>query len=171
MAQPLIDDAYPPTEVNSARDDPERMIAMMRAAPNVDRHAPMEQIAGDGSEDTQDVLRIEPSNKDARKAFDGVARSAKRGSLDPLHIQYLHITGKKSLLAYEPENVRGSGGETTDEDPSQSSVYTGHYRVNFALPSISKGPTWVCISSSFCWITIPVISPKSFLYLAVPVLI
>ncbi|KAL8756637.1 MAG: hypothetical protein Q9199_002791 [Rusavskia elegans] len=141
MVQSSTDDVCPPTQVNSARDDPERMYATIKAAPNMDPCRTSEQTASD-AEDMHDVFRIVPLNKEAREAFNGVAHSAKNGSLNPLHTQYLRITGKRSL-GYDSEDVRGSGGETTDEDPKSTLVHVGYYRVNLALPSISKGPTWV----------------------------
>ncbi|KAL8956459.1 MAG: hypothetical protein Q9193_006030 [Seirophora villosa] len=91
------------------------------------------------SDEMQDVFRIIPLNKEARRSFDGVAQSAIDGSLDPLHAQYLHITGK-GPLGYDSEGVdaRKSNGETTDDDPGEppTMVHAGYYRVHFALPSV-----------------------------------
>ncbi|KAL8801118.1 MAG: hypothetical protein Q9182_004670 [Xanthomendoza sp. 2 TL-2023] len=108
---------------------------------NVDAPLTSEQTESD-AEGMLDILRIVPLNTEALKAFDGVAKRSKNGKLDPLHDQYLHITGERSL-GYDKENVRGSSGETTDEDPEPTMGLGGYYRVSFALPSVSKGPKWV----------------------------
>lgn len=95
----------------------------------------------------QDILWIVPPNTEARRAFHIVAQSAKRGSLDPLRAQYVCITGERPL-GYETANTGGNdSGETEDEISSRppTMIIAGHYRVNFALPAVRTGPTWVYI--------------------------
>ncbi|KAI4280948.1 MAG: hypothetical protein L6R38_004051 [Xanthoria sp. 2 TBL-2021] len=92
----------------------------------------------------QNVFRIIPLNTEARRAFDSVALSVKKGSLDPLHAQYVCITGSQPLQ-YRAEGTANDSGETEDEAPSSppTMVIAGYYRFNFALPAVSKGPTWI----------------------------
>ena len=160
MVSSPIEESCPSTEVNSARDSPERMYAKIKAARTHDfdpRHPPEKLAAVDHSDGTQDILRIVPLNSDARKAFDGVAEAALDGSLHPLHTQYICITGKCSL-GPDSKKVKRAVGESSDEESSEPSTmgHAGYYRVNFALPSISKGPIWVRLPGTItCTITCP----------------
>ncbi|KAL8727250.1 MAG: hypothetical protein Q9166_006169 [cf. Caloplaca sp. 2 TL-2023] len=155
MTHPSTEDFCPPIEVDSARDDSERLHTKLKAARahNPVPHDTSELATSDGSsrqdppqpsEEVQDILRIIPLNTEARRAFHSVAQSAKEGSLDPLHAQYLCITGKRPL-GYHSDDARNDSGETTDEAPSEPPVmvHAGYYRVHFALPAVSKGPTWI----------------------------
>ena len=156
MARPSSQDVCPPTEVDSARDDPERLYSKFEAIsddvvkPKTSDEAFREDLS-QPFEKLQDILRIIPLNTEAYRAFDSVAQSAKGGSLDPLHAQYLHIIGKRTL-GPGLEDAGKDSGETTDEAPYDPPVivYTGYYRIRFALPAISKGPTWVYINQFLC---------------------
>ena len=94
----------------------------------------------------QDILIIIPTNIEARRAFYTVAQSAKRGDLDPLHAQYVCITGDRPIIGYETRDVES--GKTEDKIPSSppTIILTCYYRVNFVLPAVRTGPTWVYIS-------------------------
>lgn len=144
MSHPASEGPCPPTKVDSAIDDTQRLIAKIEAAR---AKADIPQYA----DKVQDILGIIPLNTEARRAFHTVAQSAKWGSLDPLHAQYVCITGERPL-GYETANTRGyDSGETEDETPSRppTMIIAGHYRVNFALPAVRTGPTWVYISTIF----------------------
>ncbi|KAL8793981.1 MAG: hypothetical protein Q9182_007640 [Xanthomendoza sp. 2 TL-2023] len=107
----------------------------------MDSRLTSEQTESD-AEGIQNILRIVPLNPPAQKAFDSVAKCVENRTLDPLHAQYLRITGT-CQIGYQAENVRDGGGETTDEDVQPTTGLAGYYRVAFGLPSISKGPKWV----------------------------
>ena len=144
MSHLTSEGSCPPTEVDSAIDDTKRLTAKIEAAR---AKADIPRYAGK----VQDILRIIPLNTEARRTFHTVAQSAKRGSLDPLHAQYVCITGERPL-GYETANTGGNdSGETEDEPPSRppTMIVAGHYRVNFALPAVRTGPTWVYISTIF----------------------
>lgn len=133
----------PPTEVIPPRQDP-------FPSPNpgsLTASSPPRPASTTASPEVQDVLRMIPLNTEARRAFHTVALSAEKGSLDPLHTRYLHVTGKRPL-GHQSEATNDSG-ETTDDVASDppTMVYDGHYRVHFALPAIFKGPKWVYIRS------------------------
>ena len=142
MSHLASEGSCPPTEVDSAIYDTQRLTAKMEAAR---AEADTFQYAIK----VQDILRIIPLNTEARGAFHTVAQSAKRGSLDPLHAQYVCISGERPL-GYETANTGDNdSGETEDETPSRppTMIIAGHYRVNFALPAVRTGPTWVYIST------------------------
>lgn len=132
----------PPTEADSAIDDTQRLMAKMETA----RAKAVAPQYFDSGSTVQDIVMIIPTNTEARRAFHTVAQSAKRGDLDPLHAQYVCITGDRPIIGYETRDVES--GETEDETPSSppTMILTGHYRVNFALPAVRTGPTWVYIS-------------------------
>ena len=144
MSHLTSEGSCPPTEVDSAVDDTQRLIAKMEAAR---AKAGNPQYA----DKVQDILRIIPLNTEARRAFHTVAQSAKRGSLDPLHAQYVCITGERPLGCKTANTGGNDSGETEDETPSRppTMIIAGHYRVNFALPAVRTGPTWVYISTIF----------------------
>ncbi|KAL8945014.1 MAG: hypothetical protein Q9211_000386 [Gyalolechia sp. 1 TL-2023] len=155
MTQPPTEGSCPPTLVDSARDDPERLYAKVEAARAGNpvlydaselgtSDVPAGQDLPQPSEEVQDILRMIPLNTEAHRAFNSVAQSAKVGSLDLLHAQYLRVTGKRPLRPHLEDAGNGSG-ETTDEAPNDppTMVHAGYYRVHFALPAVSKGPTWV----------------------------
>ncbi|KAL9029212.1 MAG: hypothetical protein Q9196_002521 [Gyalolechia fulgens] len=148
-------DFCPPTQVDSARDDSERLRAKIKAglahepvpyatSELATSEDPSRQNPPQPSDEIQDVLRMIPLNTEALRAFHTVAQSAEEGSLDPLHAQYLRITGK-CPLGYHSEDAGNDSGETTDEALSEplTMVHGGYYRVHFALSALSKRPTWV----------------------------
>ncbi|KAL8795423.1 MAG: hypothetical protein Q9182_007537 [Xanthomendoza sp. 2 TL-2023] len=137
MAQSLNEYICPPTQVIPRKEDPKRP----KARPNLDFRYTSEQSEMD-AEGVQTILRIVPDNIEARKAFNTVAQCLEKGTLNPLHAHYLCIIGTCSL-GYELEDVRRSGGETSDEDVQPTMGLEGYYRLAFGLPSITKGPKWV----------------------------
>ncbi|KAL8833376.1 MAG: hypothetical protein Q9176_008004 [Flavoplaca citrina] len=133
MSQPESEESCASTEVNSATS---RL------------HAELQAAGAHGtaiSEKVQDILTVIPLNTEARRAFDTVAQSAKKGSLDALHAQYVCITGEQSL-EHEAVDAGNETGETSEDETSThrpTIILTGYYRLQFGLAAVSKTPTWV----------------------------
>lgn len=101
---------------------------------------------------SQDILRIIPSNREAKNAFDELIQMEKEGKLHEIHSQYLYATGTRLVDKSEVKTSRESD-ETTDESLSDNQyrqnkqqVHEGYFRLHFGLPMVSKGLKWVSMS-------------------------
>ncbi|KAL8837767.1 MAG: hypothetical protein Q9170_002385 [Blastenia crenularia] len=154
MASQLDHDQFPPTEVDSAWNDVDRLNAKHEAfkAPKsseavpdagIERESPEAPIIND------DILRLIPLNTEARRAFDSVVLLEKAGKLDEIHAQHIQVTGT-GPLSCTSDDALTDGEMTTEEAPSdigglpiQRTVHNGYFRVRFDLPAVSQRPVWV----------------------------
>ena len=139
------EDSCPLTQIDSAIDSPQRLYAKFEAARARLAHLPEEVALPPPDPDTtQGILTIIPQNTEARRAFNTVAQALKQGTLDPLHAQYVCITGTRPL-GYHATHARNASGESEEDAPATppTIILTGHYRLKFSLAAVLKAPTWV----------------------------
>lgn len=152
MAYHLGHEQPAPANVNSARDDDDRLYAKYEA-PKAITHRQNEQESPDVITIHDDILRLIPLNIQARRAFDSVVRLDKDGRLNRTHAQYIQITGTGPLsriLAQAAKESDVTTDEVESDDQSLSSqrtVHEGYFRVRFDLSAVSERPVWVCAMS------------------------
>ncbi|KAL8731006.1 MAG: hypothetical protein Q9166_003657 [cf. Caloplaca sp. 2 TL-2023] len=116
MVDKPSEDLCPPTEVDSARDDPERLYTKLQAALANEQDS-VTQTSDAVIIPSQDILSLIPLNTEARRAFSAVAKLAKEGVLDQLHSQFVQITGK-GPLNHHSEKAPTSHSEPRTKPPA-----------------------------------------------------
>ncbi|KAL8781356.1 MAG: hypothetical protein Q9213_006045 [Squamulea squamosa] len=98
-----------------------------------------------------DILKLTPSNTEAKDAFSHLAQlqNSTPPKLHEDHSQYIQVTSCRAKND-EDRAIARPDDETTEEDtdsspelPNQQEVFEGHFRVRFDLPTVSKHLKWI----------------------------
>ncbi|KAL8764725.1 MAG: hypothetical protein Q9209_007910 [Squamulea sp. 1 TL-2023] len=98
-----------------------------------------------------DILRLTPSNTEAKDAFSQLAQlqNSKPPRLHEDHSQYIQVTSCRArndedrATARPDDETTEEEGDSSPEQPNQQEVYEGYFRVGFDLPTVSKHLKWI----------------------------